>query len=164
MDLLTQNSKMKKSSQNGITNVNWTIPAFMSQSGIKTCPNAGLCAVGCYARQGAYQFGNVKAAHEAKLALTQIDTFVGMMIADVQRWLNKRNTKRLVVRIHDAGLCAVGCYARQGAYQFGNVKAAHEAKLALTQIDTFVGMMIADVQRWLNKRNTKRLQSSCQRM
>jgi hypothetical protein len=103
MDLLTQNGKMKKSSQNGITNVNWTIPAFMSQTGIKTCPNAGLCAVGCYARQGAYMFGNVKTAHEAKLALTQNDTFVGMMVADIERWLNKRNTKRLVVRIHDAG-------------------------------------------------------------
>ena len=103
MDLLTQNGKMKKSSQNGITNVNWTIPAFMSQTGIKTCPNAGLCAVGCYARQGAYMFGNVKSAHEKKLALTQNDTFVGMMIADVTRWLSKKSTKRLVVRIHDAG-------------------------------------------------------------
>lgn len=103
MDLLTQNGKMKKSSRNGITNVNWTIPAFQSLTGLKTCPNAGLCATGCYARQGAYMFGNVRRAHEAKLELTQNDTFVGMMIADIERWLKKRNVKNLKVRIHDAG-------------------------------------------------------------
>ena len=103
MKLLTQNSKMKKSSQNGITVVNWTIPAFMSQTGIKTCPNAGLCAIGCYARQGAYMFGNVKIAHEAKLELTQTDTFVLDMMAEINLWLSKRSTKHLKVRIHDAG-------------------------------------------------------------
>lgn len=103
MELLTQNGKMKKSSQNGITVVNWTIPAFQSKTGLKTCPNAGLCAVGCYARQGTYQFGNVKSAHESKLELTQNDTFVGMMIAEIERWLKKRSTKSLKVRIHDAG-------------------------------------------------------------
>ena len=101
--LLTQNSKMKKSSQNGITVVNWTIPAFMSQDGTKTCPNAGLCAVGCYARQGAYVFSNVQRAHEAKLALTQNDAFVPEMVAEIERWLKKRNVGHLKVRIHDAG-------------------------------------------------------------
>ena len=103
MELLTQNGKMKKSSQNGITVVNWTIPAFMSQDGTKTCPNAGLCAAGCYARGGTYMFSNVKRAHEAKLALTQTDTFVADMISEIEAWLNKRNTKSLKVRIHDAG-------------------------------------------------------------
>jgi hypothetical protein len=103
MELLTQNSKMKKSSQNGITVVNWTIPAFQSGTGFKTCPNAGLCAVGCYARSGTYQFGASKAAHEAKLALSQSDAFVGMMIAEIEKWLKKRTTKHLKLRIHDAG-------------------------------------------------------------
>lgn len=103
MDLLTQNGKMKKSSQNGITVVNWTIPAFLSQGGIKTCPNAGLCAAGCYARQGAYIWDNVKSAHEAKLKLTQDDAFIGMMVAEIERWLKKRTVKHLKVRIHDAG-------------------------------------------------------------
>lgn len=103
MELLTQNGKMKKSSQNGITVVNWTIPAFQSKTGLKTCPNAGLCAVGCYARQGAYMFGNVKSVHEEKLALTQTDTFITEMINEIERWLNKRNVKHLKVRIHDAG-------------------------------------------------------------
>ena len=103
MDLLTQNGKMRKSSQNGITVVNWTIPAFMSQTGIKTCPNAGLCAVGCYARSGTYQFGASKAAHERKLELTQSETFVSEMVAEINRWLSKKSTQHLKVRIHDAG-------------------------------------------------------------
>lgn len=101
--MLTQNGKMKKSSQNGITVVNWTIPAFQSKTGLKTCPNAGLCAAGCYARSGTYRFGNVVAAHEAKLALTQSDAFIGMMIAEIDSWLKKRSVKHLKVRIHDAG-------------------------------------------------------------
>lgn len=104
MDLLTQNGKMKKSSKNGITNVNWTIPAFQSSTGLKTCPNAGLCAAGCYARQGAYMFGNVKVAHEAKLALTQKpQVFQVEMINEIERWLKKRSVQHLKVRIHDAG-------------------------------------------------------------
>jgi hypothetical protein len=103
MDLLTQNGKMKKSSQSGNVVVNWTIPAFQSLTGLKTCPNAGLCAAGCYARQGAYMFGNVRRVHEAKLALTQTDTFVSEMIVEIDRWLKKRQTKSLKVRIHDAG-------------------------------------------------------------
>jgi hypothetical protein len=48
-------------------------------------------------------FGNVKRAHEEKLALTQTDTFVPEMIAEIERWLKKRNVGHLKVRIHDAG-------------------------------------------------------------
>lgn len=103
MGLLTQNGKMKASSVQGLTVVNWTIPAFQSKTGLKTCPNAGLCAAGCYARQGTYQFGNVKNAHEAKLELTQSETFVAEMIAEIETWLKKRSVKNLKVRIHDAG-------------------------------------------------------------
>ena len=103
MGLLTQNGKMRKSSLDGLTVVNWTIPAFQSVTGLKTCPNAGLCAAGCYARSGTYRFGNVVSAHEAKLALTQTETFVSEMIAEINSWLKKRSVKNLKVRIHDAG-------------------------------------------------------------
>lgn len=103
MQLLTQNSKMKKSSQDGLTVVNWTIPAFQSSTGLKTCPNAGACAAGCYARSGTYAFSNVKNAHEAKLQLTQDDSFIGAMIQEIDSWLKKRSVKTLMVRIHDAG-------------------------------------------------------------
>lgn len=103
MELLTQNSKMKKSSQNGMTVVNWTIPAFQSKTGFKTCPNAGLCSVGCYARSGTYRFSNVAAAHEKKLELSQSDNFAQLMIEEIDSWLKKRNVTHLKVRIHDAG-------------------------------------------------------------
>lgn len=103
MNLLTKNSKMKKSSQNGITVVNWTIPAFQSRTGLKTCPNAGLCSVGCYARSGTYKFSSSVNAHETKLALTLTNDFVPKMITEINQWLNKKSTKRLAVRIHDAG-------------------------------------------------------------
>lgn len=103
MTLLTQNTKMKKSSHRDITVVNWTIPAFQSSTGLKTCPNAGLCAIGCYARSGTYAFSNVKRAHEAKLTLTQTDLFVSEMIKEIETWLKKRSVKNLKVRIHDAG-------------------------------------------------------------
>lgn len=103
MSLLTQNIKMKKSSQNGITVVNWTIPAFQSKTGLRTCPNAGKCAEGCYARSGAYSFSNVLSAHEEKLALTQSETFVSEMVVDINAWLAKHKVNRLEVRIHDAG-------------------------------------------------------------
>lgn len=103
MQLLTQNSKMKKSSQDGLTVVNWTIPAFQSITGLKTCPNAGACAAGCYARSGTYRFSNVAKAHEAKLELTQKNEFSALMIAEIEGWLKKRSVKALMVRIHDAG-------------------------------------------------------------
>lgn len=101
--LLTQNSKMKKSSKNGLTVVNWTIPAFMSSSGFRTCPNAGVCAKGCYARSGTYMFKCSKASHEKKLALTQRDDFTQVMINEIESWLKKKSVKHLKVRIHDAG-------------------------------------------------------------
>ena len=101
--LLVQNAKMKKSSQNGITVVNWTLPAFQSATGFKTCPNAGLCAAGCYARSGTYRFKSSVASHEAKLALTQSDTFVADMVVEIETWLKKKSVKHLKVRIHDAG-------------------------------------------------------------
>lgn len=103
MGLLTQNGKMKKLSKDAMTVVNWTIPAFQSSTGIRTCPNAGACAAGCYARMGAYIWGNVSKKHEANLELSQSDAFVSEMIAEIDAWLLRKSTKHLKVRIHDAG-------------------------------------------------------------
>lgn len=53
---------------------NWTLPAWFVRldDGIfKTCPNAGVCAQMCYARNGAYLFSNVKAAHLRNLMLVR---------------------------------------------------------------------------------------------
>lgn len=100
--LLRQNSDLRRS---GIWN--WTLPAFAGRlpdgRTYNTCPSAGECAPLCYARQGAYLFPMVKAAHERNLM---------MVLDDLPRW-ERRMTRELRhprykrpsthVRIHDAG-------------------------------------------------------------
>lgn len=105
MALLVQNTKMKKSSQNGILVYNWTLPAFQSVTGLKTCPNAGSCAAGCYARMGTYRFNNVAKKHEQNLVLSQSAEFVTLMIQEIEVLQAKaaKAGKRLKIRIHDAG-------------------------------------------------------------
>lgn len=93
-NLLTQNSKMKKSSGNIY---NFGIPAYRSSTGMMTCPYAGKCASGCYARSGTYQFSTVKAAYEYRLAQTLLPNFPEIMVAEITR---RKITK---VRIHDSG-------------------------------------------------------------
>ena len=93
--LLTQNSKMKKMS--GPRTFNFGIPAYQSASGLKTCPKAGACAKGCYARSGAYLFSNVAKAFEARLVVTIGPDFVPMLLAE----LDKNRAER--IRIHDSG-------------------------------------------------------------
>jgi len=103
MSLLSQNTKMKKSSTRGVSVFNFTLPAFQSRTGLKTCPNAGKCASGCYARMGTYQFGNVKNKHEANLTASQSENFVADMIAEIILNLKRPSIKNLKLRIHDAG-------------------------------------------------------------
>ena len=88
MALLTQNSKMKKS---GNRTFNFTLPALL------TCPNAGECAKGCYAMQGAYRWSNVYAKHEANYNATKHESFIGAIVHEV------RAMRVNAVRIHDAG-------------------------------------------------------------
>ena len=99
--LFSQNAKMKKSSTKEFAVYNFGIPAFLSKSGIKTCPNAGVCATGCYAKSGTYNFTNVVKAYESRLEQTALDSFVG----DIQSELNvlKKKHTNLVIRIHDSG-------------------------------------------------------------
>jgi hypothetical protein len=99
MKLLTQNSELRK---DGIWN--WTIPAWnvkMSDgSWFNCCPNAGVCAKMCYARNGTYLFPVVKAKHLANLEhfiFRQAQWFTDMS-AEIRK---KRNLQYL--RIHDAG-------------------------------------------------------------
>lgn len=92
---LTQNSKIKAMS--GIKTYNFGIPAFRARDGFVTCPSAGICAKGCYAKQGAYAWSNVQDAYEKRLALTKSTHFVSTIDAEIKR----RGIKR--VRIHDSG-------------------------------------------------------------
>lgn len=94
MHLLTQNSKIKKSKKN---TWNFGIPALKSSTGAFTCPNAGICANGCYAQSGAYRFSNVALAFEKRLALTQTPAFEKLILNE----LNRKRVERL--RIHDSG-------------------------------------------------------------
>lgn len=103
MSLLSQNRKMKKTSDNDIVVYNFGIPALKSETGLSTCPNAGLCAVGCYAKSGAYLWDNVKNAYEKRLAATLQSDFVFNMQKEIETLLKKHNTKKLVIRIHDSG-------------------------------------------------------------
>lgn len=96
---------MMKSSDGKVLVYNFGIPAFMSKTGLKTCPNAGSCAAGCYARSGAYLWSNVSQAYETRLAVTQSDTFQVEVQAELDKLIAKANkeSKQLVIRIHDSG-------------------------------------------------------------
>jgi len=99
MELLTQNSKLKKTSKEfGKRVFNFGIPAFEDpETGRRTCPFAGSCAKICYARKGAYIWGNVKPAFVARYNATKQDDFVDVMCAEIKR-------KRVdYLRVHDSG-------------------------------------------------------------
>ena len=69
---------------------NWTLPAWyvrIEGKVVKTCPNAGVCAQLCYARNGTYLFANVKAAHLRNLNLVREtpELFVEMINAELQK-------------------------------------------------------------------------------
>ena len=107
-ELLTQNSKMAKSSKDtGWLIVNFGIPAYRSADGTITCPLAGACGElgGCYALQGSYTWSPVKAAYEYRLSVTRQDNFKEVMINEVNKWRKKAEKKdlKLAVRVHDSG-------------------------------------------------------------
>jgi hypothetical protein len=91
-ELLTQNSKLKKTSvANGIKVMNFGIPA---QS---TCLWADKCKKYCYASKGAYIWSNVKPAFERRLLVTKQDEFPQLMVDEIKK------RKVDIVRIHDSG-------------------------------------------------------------
>ena len=80
MNLLTQNSKLKKTSKElGVRVFNFGIPAYKSVSGKLTCPMADECVKFCYAKKGAYIWSNVKPAFERRYELTKLESFAGLM-------------------------------------------------------------------------------------
>lgn len=101
--LLVQNKKMKNSSLDGLKVYNFGIPAFKSKTGLITCPKAGVCMTGCYAKSGAYLFSNVAKAYEDRLAVSQSEFFKEKMSLEINLLLKKKSVKKLVIRIHDSG-------------------------------------------------------------
>tara|TARA_R100001460_G_scaffold17355_1_gene37497 strand:+ start:1139 stop:1744 length:606 start_codon:yes stop_codon:yes gene_type:complete len=98
MNLLTQNSKLKKTSKELKLRVfNFGIPAYKSASGKLTCPMADSCVKFCYAKKGTYIWSNVKPAFEKRYQLTKTDQFVDAMNAEIAK------KKPDYVRVHDSG-------------------------------------------------------------
>jgi hypothetical protein len=58
---------------------------------------ADECVKFCYAKKGAYIWGNVKPAFEKRYELTKTDDFVAAMNAEIQ------SKKPDYVRVHDSG-------------------------------------------------------------
>ena len=84
MNLLTQNSKLKKTSKAlNLRVFNFGIPAYKSASGKLTCPMADECVKFCYAKKGAYVWSTVE--------------FIDAMNAEIKK---KRPD---YVRVHDSG-------------------------------------------------------------
>jgi len=98
MNLLTQNTKLKKTSKVlGLRVFNFGIPAYKSASGKLTCPMADECVKFCYAKKGAYIWSNVKPAFEKRYELSKTDDFVEAMNIEI------RKKKPDYVRVHDSG-------------------------------------------------------------
>jgi len=98
MNLLTQNSKIKKTSKHfGVKLMNFGIPAYKSASGKLTCPMADACVKFCYAKKGAYIWSNVQPAFEARYQLSKTDKFVDAVNDEIRR------KKPDFVRVHDSG-------------------------------------------------------------
>ena len=92
MELLTQNSKLKKTSKlNNLRVFNFGIPAQ------NTCIWAGECKKYCYASKGAYIWSNVKPAFQRRYETTKQDNFPQLMIAEIIK------KKASHIRIHDSG-------------------------------------------------------------
>ena len=98
MNLLTQNSKLKKTSKAlGLRVFNFGIPAYKSASGKLTCPMADGCVKFCYAKKGAYIWSNVQPAFEKRYQLSKTDDFIDAMNSEIKR------KKPDYVRVHDSG-------------------------------------------------------------
>tara|TARA_R100000951_G_scaffold58848_1_gene49503 strand:- start:326 stop:931 length:606 start_codon:yes stop_codon:yes gene_type:complete len=98
MELLTQNSKLKKTSKQLNKRVfNFGISAYKTSTGKTVCPFADACVKYCYAKKGAYSWSNVKPAFEKRYNITRQDNFASLMVEQVKR------KKADYIRIHDSG-------------------------------------------------------------
>lgn len=98
MNLLTQNSKIKKTSKYfGVNVFNWTLPAYKTKAGKLICPMASSCIKFCYARKGFYTFPKTRQAHEDRYEFSKTNEFVPAMINEI------KNKKAEYIRVHDAG-------------------------------------------------------------
>ena len=135
MNLLTQNSKLKKTSKElGKRVFNFGIPAYKTASGKLTCPMADECVKFCYAKKGAYIWSNVKPAFERRYEITKQDDFVDVMTAEI------RKKKAEYVRIHDSG----DFYSRKYLHKWIEVMKQRGLTLLLVEQNVRYGLDCAD--------------------
>lgn len=119
MKLFTQNKDLKKTGVFG-----WTLPAhwvtLTNGTKFNTCPNAGICAAFCYAKNGTFMFSNVRKAHTEKLELVLNNREKWIELINEELKLKKYINK--FIRIHDAG----DFFSEQYAIDW--VSIAHENK------------------------------------
>jgi len=102
---LTWSLGVAKLKKNPIRTAGFTLPAFRSASGFRTCPAAGQCAGWCYARQGRFTLGYAAQAYERNLASVRAwlsDATLATRLADDLRYLHENRCVDLF-RIHVAG-------------------------------------------------------------
>lgn len=94
-----QNKKLKK---DNITS--FGIPALQDAHGFTTCPNARACASICYARQGNYQFPNVKRTRQHNIDLVRqlLNQHPGALTRALIDDISKLSQYQYI-RIHDSG-------------------------------------------------------------
>lgn len=99
INLLTQNSKMKKTSlKNNAKIFNFSIPAYKTKSGKVTCPFAAACVKYCYAQKGNYtRYPIVQEVQEKKYEISKQNNFNSLMNAEIKK------KKATHIRIHDSG-------------------------------------------------------------
>lgn len=83
----------------------WSIPAFSSRTGLKTCPMAGSCAKFCYAQKGTYTWTPTKNAQENRLATVIDGTFKAKFSKEIEVKLKTatRLGQKLAIRLHSSG-------------------------------------------------------------
>jgi hypothetical protein len=98
----TGNSKLVKTAKKFDVKINnFSIPAGNDKkSGKITCPFAGKCIKLCYAKKGAYRWGNVERALTRRYEASKEENFVDRITWELSRI--KKN-KQLYIRIHDSG-------------------------------------------------------------
>jgi hypothetical protein len=96
------NSKLQKTAKEfGVKIFNFSIPAGNDKaSGKITCPFAGSCLKLCYAKKGAYRWGNVERALSRRYEASKEADFVERITDELSK---VKKDKQIYIRIHDSG-------------------------------------------------------------
>jgi hypothetical protein len=96
------NSKLQKTAKEfGVKIFNFSIPAGNDKaSGKITCPFAGSCLKLCYAKKGAYRWGNVERALIRRYEASKEADFVERITDELSK---VKKDKQIYIRIHDSG-------------------------------------------------------------